>query len=222
MIAWTIAEARVALRELSVRATLVPLGAALCIGVLVAWLEQRGASGFALERSLHGPIFGLLFPLGCFLLTRKVFGPDVDRALQSARFGANRRALLAGRVLALLAVETAFAWTLCGVALIATGFPWGPLGVARLVAVASAAALAHGSMMVLGVSVLRFGAGLTLFLDWLLGNGTGFLALLWPRAHVRTLLGGDAPLGFGAGGSLAVLVGVAVSCLAVAALRTKP
>jgi hypothetical protein len=222
MIAWTIAEARLALKELEGRATLVPLGAALCLGVLVAWLELRAASGFALERSLHGPIFGLLFPLGCFVLTRKVLGPDLDRALQSARFGANRRVLLAGRVCGLLVAVTAFAWSLCAVALMATGFPWGPLEVARLVGVATAAAFAHGAMMVLGVSLLRFGAGLSLFLDWLLGNGTGVLALFWPRAHVRNLLGGEGPLGFGAGGSLALLMAVATSCLAVAALRTKP
>jgi hypothetical protein len=31
--------------------------------------------------------------------------------------------------------------------------------------------------------------------DWVFGGGTSAIALPWPRAHVRALLGGPAPLG---------------------------
>jgi hypothetical protein len=65
--------------------------------------------------------------------------------------------------------------------------------------------------------------GRILFLagDWLLGSGTSLLALPWPRAHLRALLGGDAPLGLSARDAALCLIAITLTS-ALVWLRRVP
>jgi hypothetical protein len=57
--------------------------------------------------------------------------------------------------------------------------------------------------------------------DLLLGSASSKAALFWPRAHVRSLLGGEPLLGLGQGTALAMLLASALTVILVA-LRRAP
>jgi hypothetical protein len=58
-----------------------------------------------------------------------------------------------------------------------------------------------------------------LLVDWVLGRGRGALAILVPRAHVRNLLGGEAPLDLSPRASALALVVIAVAFALLAVRR---
>ncbi len=60
-----------------------------------------------------------------------------------------------------------------------------------------------------------------LALDWILGASGGFAAVITPRAHLRNMLGGAAPLGMSGRASSASLVIIAVLCAFFAVRRAQ-
>jgi hypothetical protein len=221
---WSASAARVAVRDLLTRRSAALVAGAVLMVALVSVVERRAAPGFALDRALLGPCFGLFLPFCCFVLTRSAFPTGIEAALgRLARLGVNRRQALIGRAGVLLGMEAIVALPLSLAALTMTGptSSWSQ-EVAALVWVAPLAALGHGALLLLGASFGRFGALTVLLLDWLLGSGAGPLALPFPRAHVRNLLGGEAVLGFGQLASTVALILLCSGCCVWAARRTAP
>jgi hypothetical protein len=84
------------------------------------------------------------------------------------------------------------------------------------------AGVSYGWFLGLGACLGRRGGGRlgSLALDWFLGTGTGALAAVWPRGHLRNLLGAEPVLGLSQGAAMATLTALAVICLAMALWRT--
>jgi hypothetical protein len=61
-----------------------------------------------------------------------------------------------------------------------------------------------------------------LLLDWLLGSGVGVAALPWPRAHLRSLLGGPAVTGMSASQAALFLICLTLAAAIVYARRVPP
>jgi len=80
---------------------------------------------------------------------------------------------------------------------------------------------AYTAWFVVGASFGKRGGGRAVLLvaDWVLGLGRGAVALATPRAHLRNLLGGTAPMEWSGRASAAALVMIAVVCAVVAVRR---
>jgi hypothetical protein len=88
------------------------------------------------------------------------------------------------------------------------------------------AGASYAALMLVGASFVGgpWGRGLFALADWAMGSDYGFGACLTPRAHLRNLLGGEAPFDLLPWESLGLLVvlGVAFAVLAVQkAARTR-
>jgi hypothetical protein len=191
--------------------------------VLVA-LSERSHGGPALVRVLSGAALGLAVPLASLAL----FGVAVPEGridlalLPLSRRGLDRRRAALGFVLALAAAAGAMGTILAVVAaLVAALGAVGPTSPALLGSLGTAAALGAAAgvtylaLIALGSSWGERGGGRwsLLLLDALLGTATGTLALPWPRAHLRNLLGASAVLDLPqstAPLALALIVGVCV------------
>jgi hypothetical protein len=181
--------------------------AALLLIALAGLLEAHAGGTRANQlRLLEGATFGLVLPLSSFALSARLEG-RLEQILGAywPRHGADRRAYALGR----LALCGAIA---CGIGILGASLalgvsnasaepaPGAPLGLLTgfwaLSGVAAQAALSYAACF--GLAQLLAGAwGRALFLlgDWVLGSGLGIAALPWPRAHLRTLLGGTPALG---------------------------
>ena len=175
------------------------------VGVLEGQAIGSGASARHVQlRLLAGVAFGLVLPLVAFAASARVGGRLRELMTAGwARHGGNRRTFALGRVV-LVALGGGALTALVGILALwlgsATAAPtqelppswlnlltvtWvALLGAASYTAAFSAAHLYAGNA----------GRFLFLLIDWILGSSTGALALPWPRAHLRTLLGGAAPL----------------------------
>jgi hypothetical protein len=201
---------------------------ALAFELGVALLERaQGASG-ASDRALSGGAFGIALPLLCyFLATRTCDARSVREAvLPLARHGLDRRGLVVGLAVPAVLVSAVFA-ALSGVAVVlltrglhdaswlrdaATSLWIGAVGGAAYVAmfVGASAFGQHGR-----------GRAWLLAADFLLGAGTSFLALPWPKGHVRNLLGGAPVLELPQFAALLVMLGMSFAFLSWGALRTE-
>lgn len=213
-----------AVRDLGRRSMLVALGAVLLAAFLLALVERRAEPSFAFDRALLGPTFGLLLPFGCLVLSRRLFRTGVEPALAPfAVLGVDRRRLLLGRGCAFLLATCAFALPLGFVVLIVTGPTASWLReVGALLWVGAFAGGAYGALVLFGAALGRHGPWMLLGLDWLLGGGSGWLALPWPRAHVRCLLGGGGVLDLGQTASATVLLGLLALWVTLSFARTPP
>jgi hypothetical protein len=203
--------------------------AALAVLVGAAVLQARDIASASGTRDaetdlLQGVTFGLLLPLSCFALSARLdTGLDALMNALWVRHGAERRAFALGRLAFPVALTGAIALFAGGLALAlsnavsdpALDVPLG-LGTSGLALVATAVLGATSYVACLGLAQLlggRWGRALFLLLDWLLGSGAGVLAVPWPRAHLRALLGGHAVLGLSRMGSGAGLTMIAALCL---------
>jgi hypothetical protein len=169
-------------------------------------------------------VFGVALPLLAYFASELVFSATrLDRAARVvARHGVSGRAAGFGFCLA-LGLALALGAVLMTVAALFSAYPtadsrlWSDLRLSVPIAVVAGAA--YAGWYALASSFGRLGGGRKWFLglDWILGSSTGSLSLLWPRGHVRNLLGG-APVAelsqswsFGVlvvGTSLAALIGL--------------
>jgi hypothetical protein len=208
-------------------APLVAFGVALVTILLVAALERHTGSDLALDRTLFGVAFGLAVPGFCYVLagaytSRNRLG-DADEAV--ARRGASRRALLLGG-LSFTALLAAVACAALGAVAVFAAAPSWEATSKELPAVALAGLLAgpaYVALFTLGSSLGRHGGGRAWFLtlDWLFGRGTLALALPWPRAHIRTLLGAEPVLELSVTPAIAALIVLTLGYLMIA-LRRVP
>lgn len=173
-------------------AHLAVLGAAL--------LERRSDLGAAADHVLTGATFGLVVPLLAYAWLRRVCaGARLGDSVQElGRFGASRRSLALGVMLANLPLLALAAASLGVVAGLATGANWGA-GVQEALTsawIGLLAGAAYTSWFALGSTFGSRGGGRGWFLilDWLLGPSAVAIALPLPRAHVQNLLGGSPVL----------------------------
>jgi hypothetical protein len=137
---------------------------------------------------------------------------------------AARAAAVAGGV-AVLACAALGAGLAAAVALIAHGVD-DPPALADALASAYAGAMgggAYAAWFTLGASFGRRGGGRPVLLvaDWILGSGSGPIALGTPRGHLRNLLGGTPPGGWSERASAWALVGLALVCVLWAVRRCR-
>lgn len=202
-----------------------------CLALLLgaAVLEAQNISGESATRAaqadlLQGVTFGLLLPLSCFAL-----GARLDTGLDAlmhaiwVRHGAERRSFALGRLAFPMALTGGIALIGGCLALALSNAASAPaldlpigLGTSGVVLLAVAALGAVSYVTCFGLAQMLAGAwGRALFLlvDWLLGSGVGAAAVPWPRAHLRSLLGGEPVLHLSALGSMGWLVLLSAACL---------
>jgi hypothetical protein len=187
------AGARLGWARLSTRATLIAFGAALAAVMLFALFERVEDRAFAADRALTGVVFGLAVPLYCFALAELATSRTTlfDAVGALSRHGLPRPSLAQGLIGSIVAPSALGSLAFGVVAVLVTRGPFDPLLARDLLAVSWIGALAgagYAGLFALG-STFRRGRLWLLLADWLLGAGTGFLALPWPRGHVRNLLG---------------------------------
>lgn len=210
------------------------VGALLCIasaGAIEAQSIQSASGARRVElQLLAGVTFGLVIPLFSFALSGRI---DAGlRALLSAlwvRHGAGRRAFALGS-LALPSALTALLGLLGAALAVGLGsasagrtalqlepeITVASIGVSTLVAVSVLAALSYTAYLALA-ELLGGGWGRALFLvaDWLFGSSSGALGVIWPRAHLRALLGGASVLGMSHLETSGCLLALTFGCLLV-------
>jgi hypothetical protein len=204
------------------------LSAFFAAGVVITGLLERSREpAFAADRTLLGATFGVALPIFCYALFGVVHrsAPTLVLFEPLARHGANRRALSLG-LFATLAAVTAGAGALFGIIAV---FAARGTGDARLASDALACTWSGASIGVAYVGMFAAGSlwgrngRLVLFIvDWLLGSGTGLLALPWPRGHARNLLGGEAVLELSQGSALLLLWLIGALGVAIFARRVPP
>jgi hypothetical protein len=187
------------------------LGAALFVAA-AALLQKRLAPDHAVDATLTGAVFGWTIPLLAYAAVARVsrYGRLDDATADLVRHGGNRRGVVASFVL-----MTAARVSVVGALLAALGVLVSSVGEASAIrsdALTSAWIGALGgatyvTWFSLGSLWGKTGRGrfLTLVLDWVLGATSTAVAVPWPRAHLRCLLGGELVFGLQAWQSSALL-----------------
>lgn len=199
-------------------------------GVLyaLAVLERRADAASAADYSLTGGVFGLAVPLLSYLLVERVCaGGRLQRSVDGvARYGANRRTALAGMLLGSAVCMGLVSALLTFSALLGAQ----PLSHAALTAelrVSLGIALFAGAAYVLFFAAASlFGARgggrrWALIVDFVLGASASGLAVPWPRAHLRNLLGGQPPLGWSQSSAWLALALIALVSATLSLSRTS-
>jgi hypothetical protein len=190
-------------------------------------LERRSDPSSAPDDVLAGVAFGLALPLLAYLVSERVCdGQRLDRSVDCvARHGADRRRALLGLLLS-SALATALAGALIAALAVlgahrlrdaALGFDLrSSIGIAFVSGFAYA--LCFGAASLLG----KRGGGRkwALLADFVFGSGASAFAAMWPRSHVRNLLGGEPALDLSQAGAWAALVAIGIACAALSLLST--
>ncbi len=194
--------------------------------VLVALVEKRAAPFGAVDATLAFAVFGWGIPVVAYSAVARAseYGRLDDAVAPLARHGANRRAAVLGVSFgAMLRVAVLGALAAALAVFVAAGHA--SAGVIRDAATSAWIGALGGAVYVfwfsLGSLFGRLGRGrFVLFvLDAVFGSATTLLAAPWPRAHLRSLLGGDAVLGMPEWQSTAALYFLAAACLVIGAIR---
>jgi len=206
----------------------------LCVAV--AGLLERPAfyaatSGPREPSLLEAATFGIVLPLASYALCARL-GTTRDELMSEhwARHGSSRRRYALGRIAfttalgAALTISSAvLAFALSRVVLMPAPAGGIGAGLGAIVAVAALGAVSYAA----GFSLAQLVGGiwgriLFLALDWTLGSSAGVAALPWPRAHLRSLLGGPAVLGMSAAQAAQFLVCLALVSVLIYARRVPP
>lgn len=183
------------LRGLS--AALVVLLSALALFAIGVLARQADAASAA-DDTLLGPVFGVAVPLLAYLLCERLCcGARLDRSVDTvARYGASRRGAVLGLLLGAVLCMALLSAVLSAVALLGAR----PQALRVELRSISGIGFAAGTVYALwfGAASL-FGARgggrkWALLVDFVLGAGSSVLALGYPRAHLRNLLGGRPAL----------------------------
>ncbi len=192
-------------------------------------LERRRDAQSAADTVLTGAVFGVALPILAYWLSDRVCeGDQLSRSVAVvARHGVDRRAVVLGLLLGSgLCLALACALLTAAGLLGAHGPSLSSGAFARDFRVSVAIALLAGEVYALwfGLASLfgKRGGGRkwALVVDFLLGAGSSLLAVPWPRAHVRNLLGGTPVLDFSQASAWLALAIIGVMSLTLSALRT--
>jgi hypothetical protein len=194
----------------------------------MAMLARSEGAPNGADHVLVGAFGALVVPLLAYALVGGAIGGGSLRAsiAPAVAFGAppTRSAAVTVGLAALLAAVVC-AGLGAVLAVVAHGVDDPPLGHDVLVT-AYAGALggaAYATFFAAGASFGRRGGGRAalLVLDWILGSNDSAIALLVPRAHLRSLLGGAPPWGLSERGSATALLVLAIVLAAVAVRRAR-
>ncbi|HEY3821078.1 MAG TPA: hypothetical protein VGL81_28130 [Polyangiaceae bacterium] len=205
---------------------LLALGGWCVLGLGFAVAARSGGSANGADHVLVSAYGALVLPLLAYTLVGAVLGPRSLAASTAplARFGAAPARAAAVTVgVALLGGVVLAAGLGAVVAVVAHGAGDPPVARDALES-AYAGALggaAYVAWFAMGASFGKRGGGRTglLVVDWVLGLAGGALAVVTPRAHLRNLLGGTAPMDWSGRASALALVVIAAACVAVAVRR---
>ena len=203
-------------------------GFALALAALVALAERRVESFGAASRSLLGIVFGLLVPVALVATSGQVSFPLrlATSASFFARFGASRRAVALGMVVASMATAAVLAAAMGAVTAVIAHDPSAPPVASDALTTAWIGLLtgaAYAALFALGSTFGARGGGRywALALDFLLGSG-GATAVVMPRGHAQNLLGGAPPLMLSQPASAAALLAIAAVMTLLALARLPP
>lgn len=210
-------------RTLVVAASIVALAAA---GALAeARIDPAGSA----TRSLEQIAFGFLVPLAAFGAVAAAVGARrlSEAATPLARFGASRRGVALGLVLASMAAAALVCSALAlATALCAHDASAPPLAadLASSAWIGLLAGAAYAALFSVGATFGARGGGRTLLLvaDFVVAGSTGLGAALLPRAHALNLVGAPPPLAMSQPESALALAALAVVCAALAVVRCPP
>jgi hypothetical protein len=220
---------RVSLEKLlRARRTWLTIAFWVVIAVGPALQERLHAVGHGADHALLGLYASIALPFLAYSVLSAVLGREgLSRSgLALVNFGAP-----AGRVaLSTVTVAVVASAVLGGVlGAVVDGVGHGtldpPLAQDALRAFAAGAlgGSAYAALFAMGASfgARGFGRSILLLLDWVLGDGVDASALLTPRAHVRSLLGGAAPLDVSGRVSYAALALMVIVFTALACERAS-
>jgi hypothetical protein len=198
------------------------------LALLAAWVAREQGGGGLTDPLLLGPFAGVALPfLALGIVSAACGGGDLRTAARPlVSFGASPwRAAVACLVPAV--VVSAVLGAALGAAVPAIAYHAGsPPLVRDVITTAWVAALGGASYAAYFAFGSTFGArgvgrGTLLVLDFFLGSGAGTGAVLTPRGHVRSLLGGIPPLELSQRGSAWILVVLLVVYGGLAVARAR-
>jgi hypothetical protein len=205
----------------------ISAGIGLLLVLLAARLERSVATIGAADRALVGAAFGIALPLLAYaVVARATAGSRWDHALDVlARHGLDRKGGALGAMAACTATLGLAGLLLGGLtATVAHGFadPLWPRDALNSASVGALAGAGYAGWFSLGSALGRVGGGRFWFLvvDWLLGSGTTTLAVFWPRAHIRNLIGAPPVLGMSQTMAVLSIALLSAVCVAIAVFRT--
>lgn len=198
------------------------------LAIAFALAARSSGSAHAADHVLLGAFAPLVLPLLAYSLAGAVIGArslSIAAAPLVALGAPPSRAAAVAATVAIAACALSGGLLAAVVDLVAHASADPPL-VRDAVACAYAGGLGGGvyaSWFALGASFGKRGGGRPMFLvlDWILGAGNGPTALFTPRAHVRNLLGGRAPLEISERASGIVLVLLAAAFVVIAVGRAR-
>ena len=219
--------ARLAAARLGKRWGLVAALASLAFVAATAVAERSSDSHLAAERTLLGAVFGLALPLLAYFTVGRALGDSgiTSGVAPLARHGASRRSALLGVGLVSTLSLALSAAVLALVGVVFSRGVDGP-GLARDVLtsgwVGLVGGLSYSALFLLGSAVGASGWGRfgLLLADWMLGSGTTLAAAVWPRGHLRSLLGADPLLDMPPWSATLTLAGLATVYFGAAFWRT--
>lgn len=214
--------------RLAHRATLTACALGLAFELGVALLERAAGRAGAADRALWGGAFGIALPLLSYYLVGRACGgsSSKDAVLPLARHGMDRYGLTLGLALPPALHAAIFAALSSALVLLVTrgtGDASLPSDTLTSVWIGLVAGVAYTAAFVGASAYGRAGRGRTWLLaaDFVLGAGDSVLALPWPKAHVRNLLGGSAALELSQLGALLALLGTSFAFLLLGTLRNQ-
>jgi hypothetical protein len=224
-----IAEARLPLSRLArTPRAWVPIALWIGVAVLGAFVVHGRGGMHASDSALLGAYSDIALPLLAYaVVSATLAGESLTASGKSlVAFGAHpAMAALSSVVVATVTSALLAAATGAVVVLVTHSAGDPPLG-ADVFTTSWASLLggmAYATYFAFGASFGSKGGGraFLLALDWLLGSGHGLIAALLPRAHLRSLLGGEPALAFSQTASIVVLLGLTLLFGALAVLRAR-
>jgi hypothetical protein len=201
---------------------------ALLAAALLGLAERRAGLMGAASRALQGGVFGFILPLAAMAASVRVASSRLDLAGTAlARFGASRRAVAAGLVLATMAIAGTLGALAAALAATVAHDPTAPplaVDAGTSAWIAALTASAYAALFAFGSTFGRRGGGRgwALALDFTLGAAGQGATLFFPRAHAENLLGGEPPMMLSQWASAAILLLLAIGFSSAAVRRCPP
>jgi hypothetical protein len=201
----------------------------VALAALAALAERQSEWFGAASRALAGIVFGVLIPVALLASSTRVLLPMRLAASASlfARFGASRRSVAFGFIVASMCAAAIFAALAGAVTALVAHDPTAPPRVVDALTtgwIGLLTGLAYAALFAFGATFGAKGGGRywALALDFVLGGAGGASSLFSPRAHVENLLGGAPPLMLSQPASIAALVALAGGLTVLALARLRP
>lgn len=216
--------ASIAGRRLASPATYLIATVALGVSA-TSGLVERGASELEAPDRALGVVLRLVLPLVAFALgsiatARQRLG---EATWPLARFGAPRAQVAVGMMIVTAAATALIGTAATALALVVAygGLPGLAIDLVVSAWITALGAAAYVAWFSFGGAFLRRGRGrwLVLVADFALGGGAGAVAVCWPRAHLRSLGGGEAIAGISQADSSVLLVALTLAMTILAAMR---